>query len=79
MIVLLIDFINLLHHSIRLHQGFDDFLVMDDVFKIEDSTFAVFEPFLGGLVAADVEVPGHFGDGVEVLVGVDIDSAMVSR
>jgi hypothetical protein len=33
----------------------------------ECATFTVFEPFLGGLVAADVEVPGDFGDVAEVL------------
>jgi hypothetical protein len=48
---------------------------MHNVLKVEDSAFSVFEPFLGGLVAADVEVPGNFGDGVEVLFGVDVDPA----
>jgi len=31
---------------------------------------------LDRLVAADVKVPGNFGDGVEVLVGVDLDLAI---
>lgn len=69
------NFINLPHHPIRLCQSLDDLLIMHDVFEIEDSAFAVFQPFLGGLVAADVEVPGDFRDGVEVLFGVDVDAA----
>lgn len=47
------------------------------VFKFvrgELSTFAVFEVFLGGLVAADVEVPDGFGHAVPVLSVVDVDA-----
>jgi len=36
---------------------------------------AVFEPFLGGLVTADVELPGVEGDAPEVLPVVDPDFA----
>jgi len=42
---------------------------------LQCSFFAVFEPFLGGLVAADVEVPGDEGDVGEVLGFVDVDVA----
>ena len=49
---------------------------MFDFIKIQRPTFAVFEPFLCGLVAADVEVPGDCGDVVEVLLGVDPDLAV---
>ena len=46
--------------------------VVLDVFVVEGATLAVFEPLLGGLVAADVEVPGHVGDSREVLGLVDM-------
>ncbi|ACU07608.1 hypothetical protein FIC_01158 [Flavobacteriaceae bacterium 3519-10] len=49
----------------------DHFLVMKYILKIQRAAFAVFEPFLGGLVAADVEVPGGFGDVFEILGWVD--------
>lgn len=48
---------------------------MEDVVELEGAVFAVFEPFLGGLVAADIEVPGDEGDVGEVLGFVDVDVA----
>lgn len=56
-------------------QGDDDFLVVHDVVEGEGAVVAVFEPFLGGLVAADVELPGGGGDVVEVLGVVDPDAS----
>ena len=43
----------------------------------ELATFAVFEPFLGGLVTADVEIPGEFGHIAEVLGLVNPDFIVV--
>ena len=35
----------------------------------------VLQPFLRGLIAADVKAPGDFGHAVEILRGVDVDLA----
>lgn len=48
------------HEADGFGQGDDDFLVMGDVILRERAAFAVFEPFLADLVAADVEVPDGF-------------------
>jgi hypothetical protein len=37
------------------------------VFVCQRSAFAVFEPFLCGLVAADVEIPSDVGNVIEIL------------
>ena len=37
------------------------------------TAFSVFEPFVGDLIAADVELPDGFGDVIKVLGFVDID------
>jgi hypothetical protein len=63
--------IDLLHHLIGQHQRFDNLLIMQYIVVAECSAVAVFEPLLGWLVAADVEVPGFDGDGVEVLLVAD--------
>ena len=70
------DQINLLHQAIGLHKRHDDLLIVQDVLVAELAVFAVFEPFLAGLVAADVKFPGDFGDVAEVLRVVDIDIAV---
>ena len=44
---------------------------MLNVIKGKRAAFAVFEPLLCGLVAADIEVPCLAGDIGEVLCGVD--------
>ena len=67
---------NLFHNSIGFEQDFDDALVVDEVGVGELASFAVFEPFLGGLVAADVEVPGEFGHVAKVLGFVDPNLAV---
>src|SRR5205823_3310962 len=46
-------------------EGNDDFVVMSDVVFREGSAFAVFEPFLAYLIAADVKVPDGFGNAFE--------------
>jgi hypothetical protein len=68
--------VNTLHNPIRFAENFQNPLVVFDVIKIQRPTFAVFEPFLCRLVAADVEVPGDCGGVVEVLLGVDPDFAV---
>jgi len=50
---------------------------VEDVVEVELAVFTVFEPFLGGLVSADVEVPGYFGDVGKVLGFVDVDFVVV--
>jgi hypothetical protein len=50
---------------------------VEDVVEVELAVFTVFEPFLGGLVSADVEVPGYFGNVGEVLGFVDVDFVFV--
>jgi hypothetical protein len=50
---------------------------VEDVVEVEGVVFTVFEPFLGGLVSADVEVLGYFGDVGEVLGFVDVDFVFV--
>jgi len=47
----------LLHQPGGAGEGEDDFLVVFDVGGGEGLAFAVFEPFLGRLVAADVKLP----------------------
>lgn len=50
---------------------------MGYVVKREGAGLAVFQPFLGGLVAAYIELPSRFGHVVEILRGVDIDEVTV--
>ena len=64
------------HDPIGFEQDFDDALVVDEVGVGELAAFAVFEPLLGGLVAADVEVPGEFGHVAKVLGFVDPNLAV---
>jgi hypothetical protein len=46
-----------LHDAVRLGKDFQDALVVADVVDGQGAATAVFQPFLRGLVAADVEVP----------------------
>lgn len=56
------DFVNFFHQSDGLVQGDDDLLVVGDVFGGEGAAFAVLQPLVAVLIAADVEVPHGFGD-----------------
>ena len=47
-------------------------LVVADFLKREAAALAVFEPLLGGLVAADGEGPYGGGHGLDVLAGVEV-------
>lgn len=49
--------VNLPHQPDGFGEGDNEFLVVGDVVFREGAAFAVFEPFLADLVAADVEVP----------------------
>ena len=51
-------FIKILHQLVSFDKDGDDFAVMLDVVEGKGAVFAVLEPLLGGLVAADVEIPG---------------------
>jgi len=51
---------DLLHYPVGFEQDFIDALVVDQVLVCQLATFAVFEPFLGRLLTADVETPIEF-------------------
>ncbi|OCQ92568.1 hypothetical protein AMR42_11235 [Limnothrix sp. PR1529] len=53
-------FVNFLHQLDSFLQGYDDALVMGNVFWAESATFAVFEPFLTDLVATYIKTPDFF-------------------
>lgn len=59
------DFVYLRHQADGFVEGDDYFLVVGDVVFGEGAAFAVFEPFLADLVAADVEIPDVVGDALE--------------
>ena len=46
------------HQIVGFDKDGDDFAVMRDIVVGKGAVLAVFEPLLGGLIAADVEVPG---------------------
>ena len=51
----------LLHYSFCLLEDIDDALIVFHILEAEDKTFAVFEPFLGGLITADVKFQADSG------------------
>ncbi len=59
------DLVDLGHEADGFAEGDDDLVVVGDVFVGQGAAFAVLEPFLADLVAADVEVPDSFGDTAE--------------
>lgn len=67
--------LDLFHNPISLNEDFDDLLIVADIVPRQRSTPAVLEPFLRGLIAADVEARGDRWHGVEILVRVDPDLA----
>ena len=50
--------IQFLHQLVGFEKDGDDLAVMRDVVVGKGAVFAVLKPLLGGLVAADVEIPG---------------------
>ena len=75
MLDIMLFFVNLFHQSVSFKQNSDDFAVVRNVIKGEGAAFAVFEPLLGGLVAADVEVPSRFWNILKTLLLVDPHAA----
>jgi hypothetical protein len=45
---------------------------MQNIFVIQFPTFSVFEPFLSGLVTADLGIPRHFWNAFKILRIVDV-------
>ena len=67
------DLINIIHDLDGFAQDGNDVLIMNEVVKTEFASFAVFEPFLTNLIAANVEVPNVVGNVGEILLGVNPD------
>ena len=59
------DLVDLCHEADGFGEGDDDLVVVGDVFVGQGAAFAVLEPFLADLIAADVEVPDGFGHALE--------------
>ena len=70
-------FVYFFHDSFCLLEHIDDAAVVLYIFETKSHALAVFEPFLGRLVASDEEVPGGFRHAVEVLLCVDIDAIIL--
>ena len=64
-----------MHEAGGFDKDGDDAAVMGDVVIREGASKAVFEPFPGGLVTADIEIPSFTGDVGEILGGIDADDA----
>ena len=79
--VLLDDLVDLLHQADGLVEGDDDLLVVGNVRLRERPAFAVLEPLLADLVAADAEVPHALANSLEAggLGLVDPDSVLGPR
>ena len=56
----------------------DDLHVVREVVVVEAAIFAVFEPFVADLIAADVKVPDAFGNAREILHLVYPDAPAVA-
>ncbi len=67
------DLIDIAHDLDGFAQDGNDVLIMNEIVKAEFASFAVFEPFLTNLIAADVEVPNVVGDVGEILLVVNPD------
>lgn len=63
------------HQADGLGEGGDDALVVDLIVVAERAAFAVFQPLLADLIAADVELPHLRRDALEILRRVDVDAA----
>ena len=70
--------INLCHERARLGQSAHHTAIMLQVVVRQRAAFAVLEPLLANLVAADAELPDDRRDAFEVLPGIDIDAALTS-
>ncbi len=68
------DLIDGFHEAVGFGEGDDDFLVVENVVEAEGASIAVFEPFLGGLIAADIKLPSDERNVFEILRVVDPDA-----
>ncbi len=68
---------NAAHDAVGFGQDFDDLLIMDHIVKGQCPALAVLQPFLRGLIAADVKFPCDARDIIEILVGVYVDTAIL--
>ena len=69
-----IQLANLLHQAVGFEEDADDALVVVKVVTGEGSAFAVLEPFLGWLIATNIEIPSNIGDITEILRCIQIHS-----
>src|SRR5690606_31666714 len=67
------NFINLFHQSIRFAQCHNNFLVMQNIIKLQFAVFSVFEPFLGGLITTNEKFPSYLRNIVKILRVVDVN------
>ena len=59
------------HDPVGFAQDFDDLLIVHHVLEGQHPALAIFEPFLRGLISADMEFPRDLRHALEILVGVD--------
>jgi hypothetical protein len=71
------DLIDVAHDFDGFAQNRNDVLIMNEIVKAEFASFAVFEPLLTNLIAADVEVPKVIGDVVKILLVVNPDLLLI--
>ena len=65
--------VDLAHEASGFDEDSDDTTIVGYIFIRECAAFAIFEPFLRRLVAADIHIPSFAGDIGEILGGVDAD------
>ena len=69
-----IQLANLLHQAVGFEEDADDALVVVKVVTGEGSDFAVLEPFLGWLIATNIEIPSNIRDITKILRCIEIHS-----
>ena len=72
-------FVNLAHQPDGFAQGDHNLLVVLNVVVSELAAFAVLQPLLANLIAANVKFPNRFRNAAEVLPGVKPDALVVVR
>ncbi len=72
--MLLNRLVNLLHQRNRLGESGDNTLIVFEVIEGERAAFAVLEPFVADLVAADMEIPHLRRHALKILCFVDVDA-----
>src|SRR3989344_7998626 len=66
-------FINFFHNYIGFHKRNNNFLIVFYIRICQFPAFAVFEPFLGWLVTANVKIPSNFWYSTKIFVFVYIN------